>query len=233
MMHRSGHVLFNVSGRLLNVDRGFSDIMQAEPSSLIGRLVLDVTAPADREECGVAIAHLLKTRAPFRISKRFIRDDGSLVWVENTVSLVEGSEGPGLIIATINPLALIDEPRAPARLLHCAQFLATCRTERAAVLDPALITDTAWDIILASYIAEAEGRAISATGLALALDLQPARALRWINVLLAKNLIEIETRQPDAHSAKAFRLTTSAHCRLETHLAKVSDLQSGKLRHSV
>jgi DNA-binding MarR family transcriptional regulator len=164
------------------------------------------------------------------MSKRLIRHDGTLVWVVNSVSLVEGDEGPGMIVATIEPIVDADEPRAPARLLDCAQFLVNCRDNRAAVLDPGLITDTAWDAILAAYIAEAEGRAISVGGLASALGLQTARAARWIDILLGKRIVEIETRAADAHSAKVFRLTSVAHRRLETHLARVDDLQGAKQR---
>ncbi len=225
-MYQAGHVLLDSSGQLLSVDRAFCDIMHAEPAALVGRKVLDVTAPADREECGIAIAHLLDTRTPFRISKRLLRENGTLVWVVNAVSLVEGGGGPELVVATIDPIVDLDEPRRPAQLLDCAQFLATCRDDRAAVLDTGLLTDTAWDIILAAYVAEAEGRAITINTLAAQLDLQPARALRWINILLAKRIVEIETRQADAVSAKAFLLTASAHRRLETYLAKVNLLNS-------
>jgi PAS domain S-box-containing protein len=231
-MFQAGHVLIDGMGRLVSIDRGFCAIMQAEPAMLIGRAVMNVTAPADRAECGVAIAHLRATHTPFRISKRFIRDNGSLVWVVNSVSMVEGGDGPGMIVATIDPIVDSSEPRAPARLLDCAQLLVTCREDRAAVLDPALITDTAWDVILAAYIAEAEGRSISVASLAAALDLPAARAGRWIDILQGKGIIEIETRAADAHSAKAFRLTGDAHRRLETHLAKVTDLQSGRPRLS-
>ena len=229
-MFRAGHVVIDDLGQLVNVDRGFCDIMNADPASLIGRQVNDVTAPADREECAVAIASLMATRTPFRISKRFLRDDGRLIWVVNSVSLVEGRSGSDLIVATIDPINAVDEPRAPARLLDCARFLVTCRHGRGDVLDRGLITDTAWDIMLAAYVAEAEGGTITVAALTMMLDLPPARIARWIDILLARKAIEIETREADAYSAKVFRLTSDAHRRLETHLADIGDLQGSKRR---
>jgi PAS domain S-box-containing protein len=231
-MFQSGHVLVGEQGELVGVDRGFCAILDTEPASVIGRPVLEMTAPADRAECAGAIAHLRATGTPFRITKRFLRDDGTLIWVVNSVSILEGGHGPGLIMATIDRFVQPDEPRVPARLLSCAKFIADCKNDRATVLDPRLITDTAWDVIIVLYIAEAEGRAVTVAGLATALGEPSIRASRWIDVLLGQGIIEIETLTADAHSAKAFRLTAAAHKRLEAHLAKVNGLQDFKVRQS-
>ncbi|WBO21109.1 PAS domain S-box protein [Sphingomonas abietis] len=220
-----GHVLIDAEGHLLSCDQGFCDILRAEPASVVGRLVQDVTAPADREECAAAIARLRATRKPFQISKRFLRDDGSLVWVANSVSMIEGAVGPALIVATINPIVDTGEDRAPARLLSSAHFLVTCKNDRASICDVSLFPDTAWDAMLAAYIAEAEGRSIDVAALSAQLDISPVRAGRWIAILLRQGVIEIETRRADAYAPKSFRLTAAIHARLEDHLSRV-DLQS-------
>lgn len=224
---RSGHVLIGSEGQLLSLDRNFGEIMQAEPASLVGRLVMDVTAPADRLECSQAIARLRRTRQPFEISKRFVRDNGSLVWVTNTVSMVDHGRDENLMVATIAPISDPQGARAPARLLECARMLIDLRGDRATVVDSSIFSDTAWDIILWAYVAEAEGRAITVPALAATLGISPVRAERWIRVLIGQGSIEIETRETDPFAPKSFRLTNAAHARLEDHLARVGLAQTG------
>ena len=105
-------------------------IMQAEIGSLVGRPVLDITAPADRLECGAAIDRLRATRMPFEVTKRFIRDDGGLIWVTNSVSMVGNGRDTDLIVATISPIVEPDAPRAPALLLDCARLLVELHVRR-------------------------------------------------------------------------------------------------------
>lgn len=230
---QSGHVLIDRGGQLLSIDSGFGSIMQAEPASLIGRAVIDITAPADRLECSEAIARLRATRQPFEISKRFIRDDGSLVWVTNTVSIVDHGRDADLMVATISPMVDRENPRAPALLLDCANMLSRLHEDRATVFDASLFSDTAWDAILAAYIAEAEGRAITVPALAEKLGISHARADRWIAILCGQRIIEIETRVTDAYAAKSFRLTSTMHARLEEHLERAATLQGVIRRKSL
>ena len=222
---RSGHILVGSDGQLLSIDRGFSEIMHTPPEALIGRFVLDVTAPADHAECSAAIARLWATRQPFEIVKRMVRGDGSLVWVENTVSIVDHGRDEELLVATITPIPQVTAPRAPALLLDCARLMTDLREDRAAIFDSSLFPDTAWDVILGAYIAEAEGRAITASCLAETIGISQARADRWISVLIAQDAIEVETRQHDPHAPKSFRLTAATHARLEDHLARAGELQ--------
>jgi hypothetical protein len=210
---------------MCGLDQHFCDIMRAERSDILGRPVLDITAPADREECGEAIRRLCDTGQSFRLDKRFIRDDQTLVWVTNTVSLMRGAGGPDMIVATIDPL-IEDSHRQPARLLMSARFLVACKNDRAAVCDPSLFSDTAWDAILAAYIAEAEGGAVDVPTLAARLAIGVERAARWVTVLIGQGVLEVETRRADAYSAKCFRLTAATHRLLEDHLSRVAELMT-------
>ena len=218
---RPGHVLIGKEGQLVSVDRSFGDIMQLEPASLIGRLVLDVTAPADREECRLAISDLRETGRPFEISKRCIRSNGSLVWVTNAVSALENGKGSELLVATVTPMIETHELRAPARLLDTAHLIVALRKDRSSVLNATLSADIAWDIILAAYIAEAEGNAITVSALAAQLGIPMRQAYRWIGLLLNQGSIEIETRETDPFAPKSFRLTGLTHVRFERYLSKV------------
>jgi PAS domain S-box-containing protein len=221
---RAGHIVLDEGCLLVSVDTGFSDIMQAEVGALVGRPVIDITAPADRAECGEALSKLRATRVPFEISKRFIRDDGALVWVKNTVSMVGNGRDSDFIVATISPIVEPKSPRAPALLLDCARILASLDRGRAEIFDTSLFSDTAWEAVLSAYIAEAEGRAITIGALAAKLRITDPQAHRWISVLIGQDMIEIETRETDPCAPKSFRLTSKGHGRLEDHLAHAGQL---------
>lgn len=222
---QAGHLVICGEGRLLGLDRGFTNIMQSDHESLIGRDIMELTAPADREECGEAITELRRSHRPFVLSKRFIRDNGTLVWVTNTVSIVANSSGPELIVATIDPLVRSNELRNPVVLLEAARMLVALRQDRAKMFDESLFSDTAWDAMLAAYIAEAEGAAVDVATLAARLAIPPARVQRWIRILLDQGVVELETSGLDPTRPKCFRLTGAAHVRIEEHLAKAGGLQ--------
>lgn len=224
---QAGHVVLDLAGHMRGLDQHFCAIMRAEWADLIGRPVLDITAPADREECGEAIRLLCETGKSFRIDKRFIRDDGTLVWVTNTVSLMQGTDGADMVVATIDPL-IADDERQPALLLSGAHFLEACKADRSSVFDTALFPDTAWDILLTAYIAEAEGRAVALLDLETRLGITHESAARWVNLLIGQGALEVETRLSSAHSAKCYRLTGATHRVLEDHLARVNELMPEK-----
>lgn len=221
---RSGHIVIDGNGALVSIDHGFSGIMKAEIPALIGRDVLELTAPADRIECGEAIAKLRSTRTPFELSKRFIRADNSLVWVTNSVSMVGNGHDGDLIVATINPIVEPSCPRAPALLLESARLLAQLQEERSEAFDRSLLSDIGWHAMLAAYIAEAEGLAITIGALAERLGITQRQAQRWIAVLINRNVVEIETREASPFTPKSFRLTGAAHRQLEDHLARAAEL---------
>lgn len=220
-MPQAGHVLIGTQGELLDMDAAFCDIMHCDPQGIRGRLVLDVTAPADRNECARAIAHLRETHRPFVIVKRFIRDDGSLVWVRNTVSItMDGGSAP-TVVATIEPVEAPIGHDSPAILLDVARFLVKARRDRGTVCDRALFSEPGWDAVLAAYVAEAEGRAVDVATLAAMLNHAPTTVERWVKALLQYNVLEIEYRNPSAEAPKAYRLTSDTHRKLEAYLTSI------------
>jgi PAS domain S-box-containing protein len=224
-MVEAGHVLIGAGGELVSMDAAFCDIMRLPEDAMRGRYVLDVTAPADRNECAMAIQRLRDTGEPFEITKRFIRDDGSLVWVKNSVSITIGDDRPGTIMATIEPV-VPREDHGPARLLDAARRHIAVRKDRASVCNPAFLSDAGWDAILAIYVAEAEGRSLDAARLASLIGQTPGHAERWVKALLHMHVIEIEYANPQAETAKGYRLTAETHRKLEVHLAR--DHQVGR-----
>lgn len=218
-MVEAGHVLIGTAGELVSMDAAFCDIMRLSEDEMRGRLVLDVTAPADRTECATAIRDLRETGRPFEITKRFLRDDGSLVWVKNTVSITIGEDRPGMIVATIEPVEPPVE-HGPALLLDVARRHLSVRRDRRSVCDPAFLSDSGWDAILAIYIAEAEGRSVDLDHFAELLGTSVALTDRWLKALLQAAILEIEYGNPQAEAAKAYRLTAETHRKLELFLER-------------
>ncbi|MEG3163242.1 PAS domain-containing protein [Sphingomonas sp. PB2P19] len=221
-MAQSGHVFISSGGQLLDVDAAFCDIMRCDADDLRGRLVLEVTAPADRTECARAIATLRQTRRPFVIVKRFVRHDGSHVWVRNSVSMSMDGNGAPMMEAIIEPVdAPADNDNTPAALLDVARFLVTGRRDRGTVGDRALFADLGWDAVLAAYVAEAEGRAVDVVTLARMLDHPAATVGRWVKALLQHGMLEIECRSTSTGALEAYRLTGETHRKLEAYLGRI------------
>ena len=217
-----GHVIINDAGELVGIDEAFCAMMHTSLSAIAGTPVLDVTAPADRAECEAAIRRLRATGNPFVITKRFLRGDGSLLWVRNSVSMAGRADGSSVMVATVEPILEPTSERGPATLLDAARFLIRSRGDRGDICDTALFSDPGWDAILSCYVAEAEGRPMTATGLAETIGHTPSVIARWIAALIQHDVLEVETRRPSADSEKAFRLTSATHRKLEAYLDRLA-----------
>jgi PAS domain S-box-containing protein len=220
-MPQVGHVLIGSAGQMLDMDAAFCDIMLYDPDKVRGCPILDVTAPADRQECERKIANLRETHRPFVIVKRLVRGDGSLVWVRNSLSITMAGGHAATVMATVEPVEAPVGNESPAILLDVARFLVKARRDRGAVCDPALFSEPGWDTVLAAYVAEAEGRAVDVATLAGMLRHAPATIERWVKALLQYDVLEIEYRNPSAIAPKAYRLTSATHRKLEEYLGDI------------
>ncbi len=223
-----GHVVLDQQGAILEADDSFGLLLMSPVAGLRGRNVLSFTAPADREECTRAIATLRDTGRPFDITKRFLRQDDSTVWVRNSVSrmIIERKE---LIVATCTPISPDHHRRTPELLLDTARAQAAMAAARADIADPALVSGTSWNVLLQVYIAEGEGRAVSVAWLAEHLKLSHVTSQRWINALLAADVLEVEIRNLAPDTVKCYRLTSATMHRVEEYLAKFSGYSASHL----
>lgn len=223
-----GHVVLDQQGAILEADDSFGSLLMSPVAGLRGRNVLSFTAPADRDECTQAIATLRDTGRPFDITKRFLRQDDSTIWVRNSVSrmIIERKE---LIVATCTPIAPDHHRRTPELLLESARVQAAMAEARAEIADPVLVSGKSWSLLLQVYIAEGEGRAVSAEWLAARLKLSHTTSQRWINALLAADVLEVETRNLAPNTVKCYRLTATTMQRVEEYLAKFSGYSASHL----
>lgn len=237
--YRVGHLMLSTRGEMLAPDAGFCALLDMAPEHLVGRSVLEVTAPADRAACAAGMAVLRETRRPFVVSKSLVRGDGSIVPVEQTTAVAHFGSAAPQVIATVVALAPAGAI-GPAGLLAQARFLRESRQDRDRVFGTMLFGNPSWDLLLKAYIAEAEGRAVDIGTLAHTARIPPQVALRWANALAAEGLLEIEGVL-DEQAARAsgagtgpkalpqYRLSSTAHEQLESYLlarmTKLVDLQ--------
>lgn len=99
-----GHVA--PDGRWLRVNKGLCDALGYRMEELLELRFQDITHPDELPHCMDLIVQMLAgKRDSFSTEKRFIRKDGSLVWVNSTVSLVRDSVGePSHLIAVVEDI---------------------------------------------------------------------------------------------------------------------------------
>jgi PAS domain S-box-containing protein len=86
-----------IDGRLLRVNQRFCDILGYPREELTARTFQEITYPEDLEADLALFRRLLAGELEtYMLEKRYVRKDGSLVWVNLTVSLVRAEDGEAL-----------------------------------------------------------------------------------------------------------------------------------------
>jgi len=83
----------SLKGEMLHVNRRFCEIVGYEERELIGKSIADITYLDDMPEQNRLFSQLSATGKSFDMEKRYVRKDGSLVWVNNTVSALRDAQG--------------------------------------------------------------------------------------------------------------------------------------------
>jgi PAS domain S-box-containing protein len=78
----------DLDGRLLRVNQRFCEMLGYTREELFARSVLDITHPDDRAATQVLLQRLKAEGTPYTVDKRYVRSDGTSLWVRTTVSRV-------------------------------------------------------------------------------------------------------------------------------------------------
>jgi PAS domain S-box-containing protein len=93
----SGIAHVGLDGRFMRVNRQLCGILRYREEELIGRSVKDISHPQDRDLTDAQRARVRAgEQASVRFEKRYLRKDGSVVWVSLGVALVRGADGEPL-----------------------------------------------------------------------------------------------------------------------------------------
>jgi two-component system CheB/CheR fusion protein len=88
-----GIAKIDLAGRFEIVNPRFCDIVGRPSEELVGQRVLDITHPDDVAANDVLLRELFAGGRAFQVEKRYLRGDGSPVWVSSHVSLIHDDDG--------------------------------------------------------------------------------------------------------------------------------------------
>jgi PAS domain S-box-containing protein len=102
-----GAAQVGIDGRWLRVNRRLGEIVGYEPEELLETTFQEITHPDDLEGDLAQVRRLLADELrTYTMEKRYLRRDGSIVWVNLTVSLVRNASGePAYFIAVVEDIS--------------------------------------------------------------------------------------------------------------------------------
>lgn len=202
---------------IVDLDEAFADILHLPKSALYCRTIYDLTHPDDLGLNRRLLDGLRNEGTPISIKKRYMRPDGSSVWVNNFVSRCNFRDSAATLLADVSA---IDAPPEPAEdcLLAMAQHMLRNRRIRPRFFGADLFGEPEFDILLELFVHQRLGRTLSTTGACSLSGVPTTTALRYIFALVERGWIE---RMPDAADGRRVLLTITAeglaimHCYLE------------------
>src|SRR5262252_2973995 len=101
-----GIALTDLNGRFLATNAAYQHMLGYTDAEFRTFSFLDITHEDDRDINGALVIELLAgTRTQLQLEKRYWRKDGTLMWVNNTVSLVPGTERtPRFLMAIVEDI---------------------------------------------------------------------------------------------------------------------------------
>ena len=218
-MPQLGRVVIDGAGMIVRADREFCATMRSDESRIVGRNMLDFTAPADRERCIYLVDRLLGDGMPVATVKRLVREDKSHFWICSRLQICAPEQGEIRIDTRIETAAPPSDWIDPEDLMRVATLMTEGRRARAATFPATLFTDHAWDILLAAYVCEAKGGVLTTADLQSMINLSLANASRWMRALNAEGLLEYEQGDGPVLATTSFRLSCEAHQKFERYLS--------------
>ena len=139
----------DLQSRLIRVNERLCEMLGRSQEEVLGASIHDLTHPDDLARSDAAFKKLLDDGQAFDIEKRYIKSDGTALWVNMTVSLIRKSEGQAVdsvlaVILDINERkraeeALQDETRILELLNQSGQSLSATLNLNALLQ---IVTDT-------------------------------------------------------------------------------------------
>ncbi|QWW69968.1 PAS domain S-box protein [Rhizobium sp. WYJ-E13] len=83
----------DLSGRILSVNQRLCELIGYSAEELVGMTIKDITFEDDRAENLRRYQHMVETGESFDIEKRYVRKDGELLWVANSVFPIRDETG--------------------------------------------------------------------------------------------------------------------------------------------
>jgi PAS domain S-box-containing protein len=89
----AGMARYDMSGRIIFVNLRFAEMLGYEPSELAGKTIREVTHPDDVRKNMELFKGMIRDGKPFRIEKRYLRKDGTVLWADVSASPIRDDNG--------------------------------------------------------------------------------------------------------------------------------------------
>jgi len=143
------------------------------------------------------------SRADIRAAKRLL-------------GLLIGSEHAPAVELELEPAAEPSETLSRQAMVDRARDEFGNRRRRLAIFNSAIFGETAWDMLLALYILDLSGQRQTVGGLVKASGASMTTAIRWLNFLVAQDLVRRDPHPTDLRTAFV-SLTPTARNRLDLY----------------
>lgn len=134
----------DLEGRFTLVNDRFCEIAGWSRNALIGKRMQDITHPDDLARNAPLFAQAVREGTPYTHEKRYIRQDGGIVWVNNSVSVIRRPNGDAYGVLAVT-LDVTERHAAEARLRKNEESL------RLAIEGAGMAT---WEVDLATMTGE-------------------------------------------------------------------------------
>ena len=208
--------------RIVDADEAYGTALGYARNALVGRDVLELTHPDDREVNRERADALIAGGAPFSITKRYIGADGRFLWVTNHISLFH----TGTTRRMMATVELIDGPPAEDEkrmLRRAAERILAKRRLRTHYFEDEMFGEPAFDLLLDLFAQDLAGRDTYTTSAAVASGAPLTTALRQIAMLVDRDWI---VRDPDPNDRRRIRLrmTAAGSLRMRDYLLAAENL---------
>lgn len=136
----------DLTGKYLFVNERYCELTGYTRDELVGKMRMhDITHPDDLQLTVDSLRRLVDEGVPFAIQKRYIRPDGSIVWIDKSVSAITDRDGKRRSIVAVM-VDMTEHKRAEADLLQRearSRFLAELHEQLDRVVDPEAVRATA------------------------------------------------------------------------------------------
>ncbi len=97
----AGFAELDFDGRFQSVNDHFCDLVGRNREDLLRLRLQDITHAEDIESSSALLDQVASIGEPLTVEKRFLRSDGSVTWVANTVSLIDSARNRPTLLAVV------------------------------------------------------------------------------------------------------------------------------------
>jgi PAS domain S-box-containing protein len=128
-----GITQFDLDGRFLMVNERFCEIVGRPMEDVLEQTSQGISHADDAAATVALMRRAAETGEDFQVEKRYLRPDGSAVWVNNSVSVMRGPDGtPRFMVAVVRDIT--EQKRVEAEMSRANQELVAALDEREVLL---------------------------------------------------------------------------------------------------